>query len=281
MATLEQTTSMLGKIAGYIEILNKDPHSTVFVPLAEAFRQMGMLDDALEVARKGVAALPTFCPGYTELGRIQVQRGALKEAEEAYAAAVEIDNENLPALKGLARVCGAQGQRAKARKILERARDLQPDDQTVLKMLSALGPPPAPEPPPAAPKAAAMGQPAPGQAPREEGDGSGTGGDDFGEPIATATIAEIYVRQGLLDKALRIYRDLLRVNPGDRVLVERFHQLGGAEVAPAPPAAPVQAAPEAEGSGSGQGQTVTGDQAVVLLLHRWLDAIRDRRMHVR
>ena len=63
MANLEQTASLLGKIAGYIEILSKDPHSTAFVSLAEAYRQMGLLDDALEVVEKGVAALPKFSLG--------------------------------------------------------------------------------------------------------------------------------------------------------------------------------------------------------------------------
>jgi tetratricopeptide (TPR) repeat protein len=280
MGTLEHTTSMLGKIAGYIEILSKDPHSTVFVSLAETFRQMGLVDDALEVARKGVAALPTFCPGYTELGRIQAQRGALKEAEEAFAAAVEIDNENQPALKGLARVYGLQGQRAKARKILERARVLQPDDPTVLKMLAALGPPP-----PAAPSDdAARGVHA---SPESVAAGNekdrAPAGEDFGEPIATATIAEIYVRQGLLDKALRIYRDLLRANPGDQLLAERYRHLGGPVVEPGPSAvAPPPVTPAADHFEAGiEAKALDGNQGAIVVLNRWLEAIRDRRAHVR
>ncbi len=37
------------------------------------YRQMGLLDMALDVATKGVKALPSFSPGYAILGRIQVQ----------------------------------------------------------------------------------------------------------------------------------------------------------------------------------------------------------------
>ena len=94
--------SLLGKIAGYTEILAKDPRSTIFVQLSEAYRQMGMLDDALEIASKGVRSLPSHAPGFTALGRIQAQRGARGEAVAAFEKAVELDRENLAALKGLA-----------------------------------------------------------------------------------------------------------------------------------------------------------------------------------
>ena len=43
--------SLVGKISSYLQIVSKDPHSTAFVPLSEAYRQIGLLDDALEAAR--------------------------------------------------------------------------------------------------------------------------------------------------------------------------------------------------------------------------------------
>ena len=47
-----------------------------------------------------------------------------------------------------------------------------------------------------------------------------------GEPeIATTTLAEIYVQQGLVDRALAIYRRLAERSPGDARVAERVVQL--------------------------------------------------------
>lgn len=264
-----EPTSMLGKIAGYVEILSRDPHSTVFVPLAEAYRQMGLLDDALEVARKGTAALPKFSPGYTSLGRIHAQRQELSEAEATFRQALELDPQSVPTLKGLARVYGIRGQKEQARGLLERARQLRPDDTAVAKMLAALGPAPAVKP---ASSISSPAAPSPGEI-------AATEAEDVQAPIATATIAEIYVKQGMLSKAVQVYRGLLVANPGNATLETRYQELVrqmqggvGPRVAAEPVVTPsVAAAPVPKGS----------DDQTLATLMRWLDAIRDRRDDVR
>jgi len=45
------------------------------------------------------------------------------------------------------------------------------------------------------------------------------------ENIATPTIAEIYVKQGHLDKALEVYREILAADPGAREIVQRVVEL--------------------------------------------------------
>jgi hypothetical protein len=42
------------------------------------------------------------------------------------------------------------------------------------------------------------------------------------EPISTATIAEIYIRQGFPEKALKVYRDLLRADPQNDQLRQKL-----------------------------------------------------------
>lgn len=262
MAALEHTTSMLGKIAGYIEILSRDPHSTAFVPLADAYRQLGLMDYAIEVAQKGVAALPRFSPGFITLGRLQAQRADLAAAEEAFSQAIAIEPDSLPALKGLARVSGMQGDRARARKLLEKARELQPDDATVLKMLAALGPAPQ------------------GEVKSSATPAKNTDREERDAPIATATIAEIYVKQGLLGKALNVYRDLLKADPGNSALAGRYRelerQISGGE-APAPVSVAAPAAKEDRPVVS----AARNEDQVLAELSSWLDAIRDRREDVR
>jgi tetratricopeptide (TPR) repeat protein len=271
--------SLLGKIAGYLEILAKDPRSTVFVSLAESYRQMGLLDDALEVATRGVQVLPSFSPGYSILGRIQAQRGDHEAAAAAFDRALLIDPENLLSLKGLARVRMQQGDRPQALKLLRRAIALKPDDAVAQKMLDALGASATPSEVNLRPQAVAAAAVSPSN-----------------DPISTATIAEIYVRQGFLGRAMKVYRDLLQTDPhNDEIrhkLVELKQRIDTQKVSPTPveavvpvePVEPVQEevpAPAAEVSAeSVEDQRNVALSRQLAVLTRWLDSISRRQADV-
>jgi tetratricopeptide (TPR) repeat protein len=266
--------SLLGKIAGYVEILAKDPRSTVFVPLAESYRQMGLLDEALDVATKGVKALPSFSPGYAILGRIQIQLGNVDAAAAAFERALLIDPENLMSLKGLARVRMQQGGQAAALKLVRRAVALKPDDTVAQKMLAALGAPPAA--PPAAPDVAVPSRPL------------AAAGHPHADPISTPTIAEIYIRQGFLGRAMKVYRDLLQADPhNDEIrqkLVELKQRIEAQKFAPAAvPTTTVEVpAPAEEAAVAFEAAAPREEPAQqVAVLTRWLDSISRRRADVR
>ena len=53
----------------------------------------------------------------------------------------------------------------------------------------------------------------------------GAADDSGSDPLATATIAELYIEQGFMKKALKIYRDLLDANPGNEELRQRIVDL--------------------------------------------------------
>lgn len=269
--------SQLGKIAGYTEILSKDPHSTVFVPLSEAYRSMGMLDEAIEVAMRGNAAVPGYAPGYITLGRSLAERGRLGEADASFTRALQLEETNLQALKGLARVKMLQRLPEQARPLLVAACQLAPDDATITKMLASLG---APPPPPASPPATAAPVPAVAAVRNDV-------------PIATVTVAEIYERQGLYRKAFKVYHDLYQNDSGNQELRRKLAQLKqlietGAEATakptsvlgsatpvepatPAPSVAPPQTAPTVQ---------ATPQQELQATYHRWLEVIQSRRPHV-
>lgn len=267
--------SLLGKIAGYVEILAKDPRSTVFVSLAESYRQMGLLDEALDVASKGVKALPSFSPGYAILGRIQIQLGNGDGAAAAFERALLIDPENLMSLKGLARVRMQQGGQAEALRLMRRAVALKPDDNVAQKMLAALVASPA------TPDIATPSRP------------FATAGHPHADPISTPTIAEIYIRQGFLGRAMKVYRDLLQADPHNEEIRQKLVELklrietqksAPAAAAPAVLATtmvvvPVPAADAAGAPGPGPRETETAQQLATLT--RWLDSISRRRADVR
>jgi tetratricopeptide (TPR) repeat protein len=78
--------------------------------------------------------------------------------------------------------------------------------------------------------------------------------DDVGSvDVVTETIAELYARQGLHDRAAEVYRELIRRRGGDAHLAERLAELerAGSEAGPEDAAAPAaEAPPEFESSDS-------------------------------
>ena len=211
--TVSSGGSLIGKIGSYLQIFAKDPSSTAFVPLAEAYRQIGLLDDALEAARLGTKMLPHFSPGFSTMGRILGQMGRIDEAMSAYAKALSIDRQSQGALVGLARLHLIRAERDMARKILQQAKEFHPDDEKISDMLHALDLPRPWAEIEQATQIQASVPPVVKQPAKP------------GEPIPTATLAEIYVKQGLLDKAINIYQDITSQSPENVAACNRLMQL--------------------------------------------------------
>jgi len=288
MAQIKGGSSLVGRIGSYLQIVTKDPRSTAFVPLAEAYRQIGLLDDALEAANLGTRMLPHFSPGFATMGRILGQMGRIDEAMSAYARALSIDRQSQSALVGLARLHLVRGERDQARKILVQAADFHPQDEMIQSMLTALD-----LPRPWADLA---------QAPEllaTSGVDEGSVAEESAAPIPTATLAEIYVKQGLFAKAIKIYQDILKQSPENTTARARLDELkqqvsGGAVAAAKPPVAvvekvesePILASPEdhvgtpldevAAVAEVGEGEVLSPLE----VLERWLDVIEQRRVHV-
>ena len=79
----------------YQLLYEKDPQSKVFAPLAEAYRRMGLLDAAIDVARKGVSHHPHFASGRIALAKALVDKKNFSEAVEHLNQATELAPENL------------------------------------------------------------------------------------------------------------------------------------------------------------------------------------------
>ncbi|MGK2905946.1 MAG: tetratricopeptide repeat protein [Desulfuromonadales bacterium] len=276
--------SLIGRIGSYLQIFAKDPSSTAFVPLAEAYRQIGLLDDALEAARLGTTMLPHFSPGFSIMGRILGQMGRIDEAMSAYARALSIDRQSQAALIGQARLHLVRGERDSARKILLQAQEFHPDDEKITDMLSALD---LPRP------WAEIKQSS--QFEKIVSRRKATAEEPV-QPIATATLAEIYARQGLLANAIRTYQDILEQNPDNDAARERLMQLqepvsektdrsfnAKASVPAAPFAPPTIAEAEeltATPAVSAELHNVAGDRSPLAVLKRWLTAIQQGRANV-
>lgn len=79
----------------YQKILEKDPNSQVFAPLAEAYREMGMLPEAQKIVTAGVQRHPQFVAGLVTFARIYRDLKQPNKALEALKAATSLASENI------------------------------------------------------------------------------------------------------------------------------------------------------------------------------------------
>lgn len=288
MAQNMSSGSLISKIGSYLQIVTSDPRSTAFVPLAEAYCQIGLLDDALEVARLGTQALPHFSPGFATLGRVLGQMGRIDEAMAAFAHALSIDCQSQAALIGMARLHLILSERDQARKILQQTAEFHPHDVNVRNMLVALD---LPRPwdrlrrAQEAPTAAAPPDELPAAAAPPEEPVAVAGSEP--KSILTATLAEIYVKQGLPDKAVAVYEEILKQDPHNQAARERLADLLTADE-PAPRAEDKMAAAVLTESADGAAEAPVGRapavepprRSALATLESWLVYLKQRREHV-
>lgn len=210
------------KIEEYKAALVQDPKSSVFSGLCNAYLQLGQLDDALEVALKGSWESPQSTVGHLAVGRVYFEKKVLKKAEEAFFRALSIDQMCIPAYKGLARIYRNNGDHAKASDILTKAIMLDPGDASLQQMIESLSSPEvSTQSSPEAATEIATGSNVASQEPAMDQPSDGM------KSITTATIADIYIEQGLYDKALEVYRELLTEKPNDPGVQQKISELQG------------------------------------------------------
>lgn len=280
--------ALLGKMAGYIEMLVKDPHSTVFAVLSDIYRTFGLHDEAVAVAQKGSEMVPSYPPGFVALGRALAEKGDLAGASGAYHKALALDPVNLTALTGLASSCLGCGKSEEALALLTRAQLIDPQDEVVkqlflvVKKLAVIAAP-APRmqdtflPPPLQPSLEMA------KAVREDHVDRATGVAPL-PLIATATLADIYIKQGFPERALKVFGDLLEVDPGNTEIRQRYDalllQINGPVITKPPEAVTVPPIKVEPVSGTADLSKGTGKDALVALYGRWLDAVNRRRADV-
>jgi tetratricopeptide (TPR) repeat protein len=87
----------------------ENPQGLTFAPLAEAYRKMRDIPRALEILAEGLGRHPDYIPASIVLGRCQLDLGSDEQAEAAFHRVLELDDENVIALKALADIAERQG----------------------------------------------------------------------------------------------------------------------------------------------------------------------------
>ncbi len=133
-----ESSSFWSDIKKYEEILAKDPQSYCFAPLSELYRKVGLLDDALNVAKRGCDLHPTYVGGFMALGRAYHEKGMKGESRVALESVIRSTPDNLLAQKILSQVYVEAGEFAAAETALKTLLSLNPGDLESQVLLESL-----------------------------------------------------------------------------------------------------------------------------------------------
>jgi tetratricopeptide (TPR) repeat protein len=99
---------------------NENPEGRFFAPLADAYRKSGQVNRALELVRAGLQKHPDYLSAHIVLGRCLLDADKDAEAAGTFRGVLELDSENIIALKSLAEIAERGGRPAEAREWLQK-----------------------------------------------------------------------------------------------------------------------------------------------------------------
>jgi tetratricopeptide (TPR) repeat protein len=122
-------------IEEYQLILMRTPTSRVFAPLAEAYRKMGLLQQALDICEKGVKHNPNYPSGLVAYGKIQFEMNRFEEAAHIFSKASSLQTDNILAHKLNALSLSKIGKHKEALKAYKHVLFLNPSDAQAKKFI--------------------------------------------------------------------------------------------------------------------------------------------------
>ena len=109
-----------------------------FAPLANEYRKLGDVDQAIALCREHLADQPGHMSGHIVYGQALFEKGDLVEAQRTFEAALALDPENLIALRHLGDIARAYGDTERAREWYQRVLEADPRNEEILAQIESL-----------------------------------------------------------------------------------------------------------------------------------------------
>jgi tetratricopeptide (TPR) repeat protein len=191
----------------YEELLSKDPSSPKFVFLAEILRKRGDLHRATEILIKGLRSNPESITARSILGKIYYDRWMIDQAKNEMEKVVRVAPDNLDAAKMLIQIYRSEENYDKALEICYSALVFNPDDKDLTNELVELEKEVSND-------RIKIGTPKTKQIANDifefdERPDEEPSSDSVIEELYTEAMANLYIDQGLYEKAIVVLEKLL------------------------------------------------------------------------
>ncbi|HYX82132.1 MAG TPA: tetratricopeptide repeat protein [Gemmatimonadales bacterium] len=103
-----------------------NPKGRNFAPLADAYRKAGLIDNAIELCQNGLKLHPDYVSAYIVYARCLVDKKDQPAAEGVFKQVLDLDRENIIALRGLAELAERTGKYAEEVEWLTRLLNADP-----------------------------------------------------------------------------------------------------------------------------------------------------------
>ncbi|MBD3221770.1 tetratricopeptide repeat protein [bacterium] len=233
------------QIAHFESRLRLDPQSRVFLPLADLYRRSGELEHARDLLERGLEAHPRFVAARAALGLVQVQLGQTDAARASLDQVLGVDPDNVLALEVLLDEAADRGDWEGVRDLASRMLRLKPEDPSVAEALQGARARLEGEPTAATTVVATSADDDAATAAPEAEAGAAA---DY-RAFETPTLAELYLRQGHVDKARRIVERILGADPDREDALELMARIEAPDGATPEAADEPDAAAEAQDGG--------------------------------
>lgn len=246
----QDTASFWSDIKTLDSRLKDNPDSLCFAQLADVYLKVGLADDALHLARQGVQRYPRYIAGQRVLAQACHAKGLQDECRQALEQLTAAIPEDTDAQKMLARLYLQSENTTAAIECFQTVLDFYPDDnESVLELKTLLSSPATAPPESSTPEESddefieeldeedileiddldLIIDEEPDESEFPVADQSvppaAASRSEQYDPLSTVTLAELYVKQGFIDKALVIYRALLADTPENLEVQARIRDL--------------------------------------------------------
>jgi tetratricopeptide (TPR) repeat protein len=116
-------TSELDKLEARFQ---QNPKGRNFAPLADAYRKAGLIDNAIGLCQEGLKLHPDYVSAYIVYARCLVDKKDDQAALDVFKKVLELDGENIIALRGLAELAERNGRHAEEVEWLTRLLNADP-----------------------------------------------------------------------------------------------------------------------------------------------------------
>lgn len=123
-------------IEEYQIILMRNPSAKVFAPLAEAYRKMGLLQQALEICERGIKYNPDYTSGLVAYGKVLFELKKYEEAIDIFEHSTQLKSDNILAYKMKALCQIKVNKYADALKTYKHVQFLNPKDEQAIKFIN-------------------------------------------------------------------------------------------------------------------------------------------------